>query len=255
VPAGRLGAVADPVWRGWLHFGVSVRSLKRYRSKSTAKGRPNAAAIRQWRPRLRDAFRRYRVDCGTCQPTATELRKSVSGIVKAAQRFVASPTWELADELLTRLEFNRNVETVIRQGLKISRAEWVLFKREMRRQIAVSALPGEWPAAIAERSDRLAVMVVRIALLDVATLTPESGRWPDPALYRLVFVLAPLWEEVTGRTAAQSTDRIEQSKEFPFAEWLEDTHRLIGFGAPPRGRVLDVVLFQKSPASVRSEKI
>jgi hypothetical protein len=69
-----------------------------------------------------------------------------------------------------------------------------------------------------------------------------------------VFVLAPLWE-VTGGTAAQSTDRIEQSKEFPFAAWLEEMHRLIGFKAAPRGRVLDVVLFQKNPASVPDEKI
>ena len=96
---------------------------------------------------------------------------------------------------------------------------------------------------------------LRVALFDVAMVAPESGRWPNPALFRLVSVLAPLWEEVTGRAAAQSTDRIEQSKEFPFAEWLEDMHRLIGFGAPPHGRVLDVALFQKSPASVRSEKI
>jgi hypothetical protein len=51
MPAGRLGAVADPVWRGGLHFGVSERSLRRYRSKSTAKGRPDAGWIRQWRRR------------------------------------------------------------------------------------------------------------------------------------------------------------------------------------------------------------
>jgi hypothetical protein len=261
MPAGKLGAIASAVWVKPLSHGISVRSLKCFRSARKVKKKPDAAAIRQRRKRLRNAFRRYLVDCSQVHPTATELRKSVSAIVKAAQRFVASPTWKLADDLLTRLEINRNVETVIRQGLRISGAEWVLLKREMRRQLAVGVVPGESPAAVAERSVRIAGLVLLMARFDVAMVAPESGRWADPALFRLVSVLAPLWKEVTGRAAGPLSDNWgKEGRQFLFADWLEEMHCLIGFEAPLRGRILDSVRpsgprrRQKKPPSVKRQK-
>lgn len=94
--------------------------------------RADAVVIERWRRRLRDAFKRYLVDCATWHPTMTELRKGVSGIVKAAQRLVASPSLELVDELLKQLELDRNGETVVRRQLGISGVKWVRFKRELR---------------------------------------------------------------------------------------------------------------------------
>jgi hypothetical protein len=137
---GRLGAIAGSGWirrldgdvdmRSNLSYGISVRSLKPFRSATKAKKQPDAAAIREWR--LRDAFKRYRVDCGRIHPTATELRKNVSKIVKAARRFVESPTLDLADRLLERLELDRNTEAAIRRGLEIPGREWIRFKQELR---------------------------------------------------------------------------------------------------------------------------
>jgi hypothetical protein len=218
--------------------------MKPYRSKRKGKGPPDAAAIWELRRRLRDAFRRYRVDCAQGHPTATELRKDVAEVVRAARNFIKTPSLELADKLLDRLELDWNTQAAVRKWLGV-RPLWSRYKRELRNLYAKCALPGK-PALCT---------LIQIARIDPKNLAPEPGSWRDPVLFRLVFVLAPLWEEVTGRTAAQSKDRIEQSKEFPFAEWLEDMHRLIGFEPPPRGRVLDIVLFQKNPASVRGEKI
>jgi hypothetical protein len=262
MPAGKLGAVAGhPVWtrnlddtvvmRSSLSHGVNVRSLKPYRSARKVKKRPDATAIREWRLRLRGAFRHYRVDCAQRHPTATELRNSVADIIKTARHFVESPTLDLADQLLERLDMDRNAQETVRQGLGIPGADWIRFKRDLRNLYAIRALPRESSACIA----------IRITRIDLEKLVPKSGPWRDPALFRLVSVVAPLWKEVTGRAAGPLSDNWgKDGRQFFFAYWLEEMHRLIGFEAPPRGRILDCTRpsgprrRQKKPPSVPRQK-
>jgi hypothetical protein len=253
MPAGKLGATAGSVWsrgldgdvimRSSLCYGVSMRSLRPYWSKRKAKEQPDIASTKEWRRRLREAFRRYLRDCGRYHPTATELRKSLNEIATAAARFAASGKRNSADKLLKHLESDRNAETIVRRAIWSHDLDWPGFKTELRNLYATGGL--------AENSFDVAS---RIAGIDVVSLVPESGSWRDPALFRLVSVLAPLWEEITGRTAAQSTaDRIEDLKEFRFATWLAEMHAVIGVPNPPAGGVLDIVLRQKkeNPASVQ----
>jgi len=261
MPAGKLGAIAGSVWtrrldgdvimRSSLHYGVSVRSLKPYRSARTAKKQPDAASIKGWRKRLRDAFQLYLVDRGRYHPTATELRKSVSEIVRLARRFMESFTLDVADILLSALESDRNAETSLRRRLEIPGPEWLHFKRDLRGLYAAHRLPAESSAAI----------VIKIARLDIGKLVPKSGPWRNPALFRLVSVLAPLWKDVTGRSAGPLSDNWgKDGRQFLFADWLEEMHRLIGSEAPPRGQILDSVRpsgprrRQKKPPSVKRQK-
>ena len=126
MPSGRLGAgtsadrirvLGGPVWTRRFHYGVSVRSLKPYLSKSKAKGLTNAASIARWRRKLRDAFKRYRVDRETQHPTVTELRKSVSEIVRLARRLTerldVDRLLDVTDRLLNALESDRNAATAV----------------------------------------------------------------------------------------------------------------------------------------------
>jgi hypothetical protein len=251
MPAGRLGAIAGPIFVGPLHCGISVRSMKPYRSKRKGKGPPDAATIWELRRRLRDAFRRYRVDRAQCPPTATELRRDVSEVVRAAQNFVKTPSFDLADKLLRRLELDGNTQAAVRKWLRVLPADWIRVKRELRDWYAKHALPGEPTRAT----------LIQIALIDPKNLAPESGRWRDPALFRLVSVLVPLWCEVTGRAAGPLSDNWgKDGRQFFFADWLEEMLRLMGFPAPPRERILDSVRpsgsrrRKKKPPSVKRRK-
>ena len=70
----------------------------------------------------------------------------------------------------------------------------------------------------------------------------------------LVAVVAPIWREVTGRTAAlTAADKVGDRKQSYFAKWLAETHVLMGLPRPPEGSVLDIVLAQKreNPAPVK----
>ena len=243
MPAGKLAAVAGPVWTKRLPYGVNVRAMRSHRPTKTPRPRPDAAALKKWRQTLRYAFDRYRVDFGRVHPTATELRESLLRIGVAAQRYAMAGDMKWADRLLGYLDGGSNAATLIRREIGISGPDWLGFKRQLRAVYAVHAAPRE-SIDVARR----------IAGIDTEKYAPERGPWRDPALFRLVSVLAPLWEEITGRTAAQSTvDRIEESKEFRFAAWLAEMHALIGVPNPPAGRVLDIVLRQEkeNPASVQ----
>ncbi len=245
MPAGKLGAIAGrPVWTGPLHYGVSVRSMRLHQSSKTPKPRHDVTAIKKCRKTLRQAFKRYRIDAAQAHPTATELRESLHRIRTAARRYASEGDLHWADKLLERLETDKNAEKIVRQSLWTADLDWLGFKGELRAVYAVHATPA-----------RSMEVAKRIAEIDIEELAPDSGPWRDPALFRLVYVLTPLWEEVTGRTAAQSTvDRIQELKEFRFAEWLEEMLALIGRPRPLHGAVLDIVLHQKkeNPASVKS---
>lgn len=261
MPAGRLGAIPGPVWtrnlddtvvmRSSLSYAVNMRSLKPYRSARKVKKQPDATAISEWRRRLRDAFRRYQVDCAQGHPTATELRKRVAEIIKAARRFIESPTPDLADKLLECLELDWNAQAAVRKWLGVRPADWIRFKRELRDLYAKHKLPGESALAV----------VIRISRIETKKLAPKSGPWRDPALFRLVSVLVPLWREVTGRAAGPLSDNWGKGgRQFLFADWLGEMHRLIGFEAPPRERILDSARpsgprrRQKKPPSVKRQK-
>ncbi len=243
MPVGKLGAVAGAVWTGHLPYGVNVRSMRAHQPAKTPKPRPDAAAIKKWRKRLRDALRRYRIDFGRLHPTATQLRESLLRIRTAARRYAVAGDTKWADRFLGYLDGDSNAATLVRREIGISGPDWLGFKRELQAVYAVHAAPRE------------SIDVAgRIAGIDIEKYAAVRGPWRDPALFRLVSVLAPLWEEVTGRTAAQSTvDRIEELKEFRFATWLAEMHALIGVPNPPAGGVLDIVLRQKkeNPASVQ----
>ena len=149
----------------------------------------------------------------------------------------------MGGQFLSYLDGDSNAATLVRREIGISGLDWLEFKRELQAVYAMRAAPRETKD-----------VARRIAGIDIDKYDAERGPWRDPALFRLVSVLAPVWEEVTGRTAAQSTvDRIEELKEFRFAMWLAEMHALIGVPNPPAGRVLDVVLRQKkeNPASVQ----
>jgi hypothetical protein len=243
VPVGKLGAVAGPVWTGHLPHGINVTSMRLHQPAKTPKPRPDAAAIKKWRKTLRDAFRRYRIDLGRLHPTATQFRESLLRIKTAARRYAVAGDIKWADRFLSYLDGDLNAATLVRREIGISGLDWLEFKRELQAVYAVHAAPRE-------SKD----VARRIAGIDIDKHDAERGPWRDPALFRLVSVLAPVWEEVTGRTAAQSTvDRIEELKEFRFAMWLAEMHALIGVPNPPAGRALDVVLRQKkeNPASVQ----
>ncbi len=256
MPGGKLGAIAgagvwtrrldgDVVMRSSLSYGISVRSLKRYRSARKAKKQPKAATIKEWRQRLREAFKRYRVDCGRHHPTATELRESLQRIRTAARRYASEGDLHRADKLLERLEADKNVEKIIRQSLWTADLNWPGFKRELRDVYAVRATPtGSVDVA------------KRIAEIDIEELVPEPGPWRDPALFKLVSVVAPIWEEVTDRTAALVSPDNDDRKRCPFAEWLGSMLELIGQPRPSVGSVVDIVRAQKSenPAPVKAEK-
>jgi hypothetical protein len=255
MPAGKLGAIAGSVWirrldgdvimRSSLPYGVNLRSLKPYRSARTPKKQPDAAAIRDWRWTLREAFRFYQVDCRRSHPTATQLRENLGAVLIAAKRYLASGKASWADKLLDRLDSDKNTEANVRREIGIDGSTWIGFKRELRefcaRRIRLQASLG---------------VAADIAGIDIDSLVSESGRWHDPALFRLVAVVAPIWTEVTGRTAALVSPDNDDRKLCRFAEWLGSMLELIGQPRPSVGSVVDIVRAQKSenPAPVKAEK-
>ena len=222
---------------------VILRSLDPYRSARRAGAQPDVATIEGWRDRLRTAFGRYRLDCERMHFTATEARTRLSAIIRAAQNVAASPSWKSLDALLSAVEDDPSIETVLRRHLEIPGDVWLAFKTDVLRKLSADE-PAD-PDLRARVAVAITANVVRIADLDVRNIVRKSGRWQDPAIVPLVSVLAQVWEEVTGRTAAQSTDRIDQTKRFPFAAWLEKFFRQIGVEAPKRGQILRIVLHQK----------
>jgi hypothetical protein len=195
---------------------------------------------------LREAFKRAQVDYKREHSTATELRERLSTVATAARRYAKSGELKWADILLGYLDNDRNAAQIIRQKIEISGLEWIGFKKELRNVYATRAAP-----------DSSIDVALRIAALEIGALVPKSGPFPDPALVPLVAVLAPVWMEITGRTAAQvSADATGDIKLFPFARWLEGMLGLLDLPLPPDGRVLNIVRFQKgkNPAPVTVQK-
>jgi hypothetical protein len=195
---------------------------------------------------LRDAFKRAQVDYAREHSTAKELRERLSKIATAARRYAKSKDLKWADVLLGHLDDERNAAQIIRQKLEISGPEWIGFKKELRNVFARHAAP-----------DSSINVARQIAEIEIGALAPKSGLFPDPTLFQLVAVLAPVWTEITGRTAAPvSVDAIGDIKVFHFARWLDGMFGLLDLPLPPDGRVLDIVRFQKgkNPAPVTVQK-
>jgi hypothetical protein len=112
---------------------------------------------------------------------------------------------------------------------------WIQFKKDLRDVYARGAQP-----------DVCITVACDLANLDVNTLAPGPGRWPDPGLAQLVTGLAPVWEKVTGRTAkVVSVDKECSRKACQFADWLGTMHEIMGLSRPPVGRILDIVRARK----------
>jgi hypothetical protein len=141
----------------------------------------------------------YVLDCATTAPTATELRKALKKIQASAARLVLSrddPSDELyaiqcADSLLAALDTPDSEARRLAYRALTAQAcmPFHQIKRRLQRWRILSPI------------DRAAIVAAaRLpASLDVETLVPASGRFPDPALAHLVAALIPLWKSVTGR--------------------------------------------------------
>ena len=247
MPSGRLSAGAGRgAWTKQLHFGVNLRSLRLLRSTRKSPAHLSSASIRRSREILREAFKRAQVDFAREHPTPTELRERLSKVATAARRYAKSGDLKWADMLLGYLDDDRDAAQKIRQKIEISGLEWIGFKKELRDVYARHA-----------SSDKSIGVARQIAAIEIGALVPQSGPWPDPALFALVLILAPVWTEITGRTAAPvSADATGDKKVFPFARWLEGMLGLLDLPLPPDGRVLDIVRFQKgkNPAPVTARK-
>ena len=104
MPAGKAAVTGGLAWakRRTLHFGVSVRSMRRYsKPKTLALTRDD---IKECRRELRFTFKIYSIDCARVAPTATERRKALNRIKATARRLRDDKSWSLAGELLTALD-------------------------------------------------------------------------------------------------------------------------------------------------------
>jgi hypothetical protein len=102
MPAGKAAVTGGVSWAMRLHFGVSIRSLRRYAKPRVAiLKREDAKKLRH---SLRSAFQIYMIDCATPAPTGTQRRKELRKIRAAARRLAAHPNWRAADGLLKALD-------------------------------------------------------------------------------------------------------------------------------------------------------
>jgi len=241
MPAGKI-PISDGVGlRAYVPYGISISSSLRYAKQGSEI--PDCAEIERLRRRLRSAFRRYVIDCGTIAPTATERRKVLRKIKALATRLAASPNrpnaWALLDALETP---DLGARKLAYQALS-TRAG--LFKGSLRNwRIASPADPAVKSSVRASATvDDPAVMsgVHALAGLDIEALVPRGGKFPDPALANLVAALVPVWKKVTRRTAGLVQANVEGDKRCPFANWLGETHDLLRVPRPSVARVIDIV--------------
>ena len=267
MPSGRPGLSGGSALVLPLTHEVSVRSL-RLRAKRVRPPPPlTVPELREYRRLLRKLVSIYRIACATPRPTATERRRTLGKIKTAAGRFIETPKKPWANKLRDYLEAaDVNTRSILNREIIShghSSKALIAMKRELRDLFSLSIFPPEsLSSAVAQASmDRSKAfltggfLVVRVlADIQVNTLVPGSGRWPDPALANLVAGLEPMWRRVTGRTAALIPDNETQvssgdAKKCPFAEWLGDLLESIGRQRPPAGRVVDIVRALKTEKS------
>lgn len=244
MPAGKAAVTGGLAWakRRTLHFGVSVRSMRRYSKPTTPT--LTGDGLKECREALRFIFKIYNIDCANIAPTGTERRKALNKIKITARRLSDDKSWTSAGELLTALDTpDLDARKLVYRQLSAKGHDPLQFKKMLRNWRILSPFADDWLPVLIE-----------LATLDVEALVPAGGRFPDPGLATAVANLVPIWKRVTGRTAGPiSADRVGDRKKCPFAEWLAEMHGLLGVPQPPVGRVLDIVLIvetQKNPVPV-----
>ena len=243
MPAGKAARSGGFAKATRLHFGISIRSLRRYAKKRVAiPGRADAKELRQG---LRFAFRIYMIDCASPAPTGTQRRKSLRNITAAAARLISRPNRRTADDLLTALDTpDLDARKVAYSALTAKGYEPLEFKRRLR----------HWRIAPSTNSSATGA-ANELASLNVEALAPVGGRFPDSGLARLIASLVPIWTTVTGRTAGLISASNDDVKTCPLADWLHEMLDLLGLPRPPVGRVVDIVRLierAKNPAPVTS---
>jgi len=242
--AGKIAVRGGVAPQPYVHFGISIRALRRYKMRRTAI--PDCTEVKKLRIKLRSAFRRYMIDCATIAPTATERRKALARIKTSAARLASIPNrpnaWVLLDALDTP---DLGARHLVYRALRTRAGP---FKRSLRNwRIASPADPAvessvEAPATAEDPEVMSAIQT--LAGLDIEALVPASGRFPKPALAHLVAALVPVWKGVTGRKASGlGTHYIGglESKTCLFADWLGELHGLIGLPPPSLWSIVDIV--------------
>jgi hypothetical protein len=245
MPAGKIALSGGVGPRPYVHFGINIRSLRRYAKPRVAiPGRREAEQLRRY---LRDTFEIYALDCATAAPTGTERRTALRGIRNSADLLISMPNLRNAYALLDALETHDYDALNLAYGaLRTGGYKPHWLKRRLRHWQILSSVDREAIAAAAKV----------LATLDIEALVPVSGRFPDPGLAHLVASLIPIWKRVTGRTAGLiSTNLVSEDaegrKRCPFAEWLDEMHDLLGTPRPSVWRVVDIVKWferSKNPA-------
>lgn len=230
MPAGKLALRGGVGFRPHVPDGISIRSLQRY-----AKPRAKITDPREVEKLENDlcfAFRRYITYRAAIAPTATERRKMLTRIKTSATRLVSARNrpnaWGLLDALDAPDHGTRDLV------YRVLRTNPLLFKQRLRHWASASAGDPLAMAVTIETANRLAG-------LDIEGLVPESGRFPDPALASLVKSLIPVWKKVTGRSALPTKADDTDAKKSLFADWLGETHGLMGIAAPSLWSVTDIV--------------
>lgn len=247
MPAGKADISGGVAEAKRLHFGVSIRSLRRYKKPRVAI--LSRAEVRKLRRDLRFTFRIYAIACATVAPTATERRKALNKIQTSAARLVSMPNPSTANDFLTALETRDfHARNLAYRALTARGQKPFQIKKRIR----------HW--TIASSVDLIVIGAAKVLTnLDIEVLVPIGGRFPDPGLAHLVASLIPIWKRATGRTPGPiSADKEGGKKKCPFADYLAEMHDLLGVTQPPDGRVVDIVRCaarSKNPAPVTEERI
>lgn len=254
MPAGKAGVTGGVAWAKRVHFGVNVRSMRRYAKPRTPA--LTVAELREHRRALRFTFKIYSIDCANQAPTATERRNALTKIKTPARRLADERSWSSADTLLTTLDTaDLDARRLVYRQLTKKGLDPLQFKKTLRNWHILSSFPEDCLPVVDE-----------LANLDVEDLVPAAGRFPDPGLAKAVAALVPIWKRVTGRaarptsvgTAALRSAGMERDqKKHPFADWLSEMHALLEVAQPPVGRIVDIVRAveaRKNPAPVSREK-
>jgi hypothetical protein len=252
VPAGRAAVLGGQGFVGPLTYAVSVRSLRR-----CAKGDAPALTVeelREVRATLRHALCRYRVERATQIPTPTTRRRMLGRIGVAAERLLKAPATALrggtfvgqrlwANKLLDALQApDLSTRMILDRHLRKRGHDWAQLNRSLK-NAAVSLPPR---SSAAETAPPFLLALHALADIEVDGLAPTGARFPDPPLVPLVATLAPLWCQVTGRTAGPITELSArvisgESKRHPFAGWVAEMIGACGMSPPSPGRVGDIV--------------
>ena len=201
MPAGKINLSGGIAPRPYIHFGVNIRSLRRYAKSRVAT--PSRAEVKWLRRNLRDTFEIYMIDCATIAPTATERRKTLMRIKSSAARLVSMPNSATASDLLKALETQDfDALKLAYRALTATGHKPFQIKRRLR----------QW--TIASSVDLVVIEAAKeLTNLDIEALVPVGGRFPDPGLAHLVASLIPIWKTVTDRTAGlDSIDKVGEKK-------------------------------------------